>query len=108
MVCFNMMVELGFEKGFSSVLLYLDNTSTLYADGNRTYILREKYIALRYFFVQVLVEEGKITIQNVNTQEQTWVPNIFGRYRHRALVKPIILFLLHTFLLRCVFTRSIY
>ena len=30
------MVELGFEKGFNSVPLYLDNTSTLHVAGNRT------------------------------------------------------------------------
>ena len=33
----NMMVELGFEKRFNSVPLYLDNTSTLHVAGNRTY-----------------------------------------------------------------------
>ena len=76
MVCSNMMVELAFKKRFSSVPLYLDNTSTLYADGNRAYSLREEHIALRCFFVHALVEEGKITIHNVNTPEQTWVPNI--------------------------------
>ena len=34
----NMIMELGFEKGFSSVPLYLDNTSTLHVTGNRTYL----------------------------------------------------------------------
>ena len=74
-----MMVELGFEKGFNSVPLYLDNPSTLHVAGNRTYSPRAKHIALRYFFVQELVEEGMITIHYVNTQEinlQTWAPNI--------------------------------
>ena len=45
-VCSNMMVELGFEKGFSSVPVYLDNTSALYVDGNRIYSPQEKHIEL--------------------------------------------------------------
>ena len=36
-VCSNMIVELGFEKGFICVPLYLDNTSTFYIAGNRIY-----------------------------------------------------------------------
>ena len=47
--CSNMMMELGFEKGFSGVPLYLDSTSTLHEARNRTYSLRAKHIALRYF-----------------------------------------------------------
>ena len=85
------MVELGFEKGFNSVPLYLDNTSTLHVAGNRTYSPRAKHIALRYFFVQELVEEGMITIHYVNTQDQladlgTKHP---GKHRHLALIKLI-------------------
>ncbi|CAN0444133.1 unnamed protein product, partial [Ascophyllum nodosum] len=52
------------------VPLYLDNTSTLHVAGNRTYSSRAKHIALRYFFVQELAEEGMITIHYVNTQDQ--------------------------------------
>ena len=76
--CSNMVVEVGFEKGSSSVSLCLDNASTLHVAGNRKYSSRAKHIALRYFFVQELVEEGKITIHHVNTQInlQTWAPNI--------------------------------
>ena len=68
--CSNMMVNPGFEKGFSSVPLYLNITLTLRIAGNRTCSPRAKHIALRYFFVQELVEEGKITIQYMNIQDQ--------------------------------------
>ena len=63
-VCSNMMLELGFD----SVPLDIDNTSALNVAGNRTYSLRAKHIALRYFFVRELVEEGKITTHFVKTQ----------------------------------------
>ena len=65
-----MMLELGFKEGFGSVPLYIDNTSALDVAGNRSYSPRAKHIALRYFFVQELVEEGKITIHFVKTQDQ--------------------------------------
>ena len=47
--CSNMMVELGFEEGFSRVPLYLDNTSALHVAGNRTYSPRATYTALLFF-----------------------------------------------------------
>ena len=47
--CSNMLVELGFEKGFRSVPLNLDNISTLRVAGNLTYSPRAKHIVLRYF-----------------------------------------------------------
>ena len=68
--CSIMMLELGFEESFSSVPLYIDNTSALYAAGNRTYSPRAKHIALRYFFVQELVEEGKASIRYVKSEDQ--------------------------------------
>ena len=64
----NMMLELGFREGFGSVPLCIDNTSALHVAGNCTYSPRAKHIALRYFFVQELVEEGKVTIHFVKTQ----------------------------------------
>ena len=63
--CSSMMLELGFKEWFGSVPLYIDNTSALHVSGNRRYNPRAKHIALRYFFVQELVEEGKITIHLV-------------------------------------------
>ena len=47
--CSNIMVELGFEKGFSSVPLYLDKIPTLHITCNRTYSSWAKHIALSYF-----------------------------------------------------------
>lgn len=91
MSCFNMMVEVGFKKGLSSVPLCRNNTSTLHVTGNRIYSPRAKNVALRYFFVQDLVQEGKITIHCVNTHNQftDLGTNYLGRYHHRALIKLI-------------------
>ena len=63
----NMVVELSFEKGSSSLPLFLDNTSILHVVGNSTFSLRTN-IAKCYLSVQELVEEGKITILLVNTE----------------------------------------
>ena len=59
--CSNMTLELGLKEGFGSVPPYIDNTSALHDTGNITYSPGAKHIAMRYFFVQELVEEGKIT-----------------------------------------------
>ena len=67
-LCSNMMLDLGFKEGFGSVPLYIDNTSALHVAGNHTDSPCAKHIALRYFFVQEFVEEGKITIHFVKTQ----------------------------------------
>ena len=50
-----------------------------------------KHIALRYFFVQELVEEGMITIHYVNTQDQLedLGTKHLGKHRHLALIKLI-------------------
>ena len=89
--CSNMMLELGFKEGFGSVPLYINITSALHVTGNRTYSPRAKHIALRYFFVQELVEEGKITIHFVKIQDQ--ITHLGTKHankpRHRALTKLI-------------------
>ena len=89
--CSNMMLELGFKEGVGSVTPYIDNTSALHVADNRTYSPRAKHIALRYFFVQELGEEGKITIHFVNTQDE--VADLgtkhANKHRHRALIKLI-------------------
>ena len=59
--CSNMMKELGFGTRFGNVPVYIDNTSTLHVAGNQTYNPRVKYVALRFFFVQELVKEGRIS-----------------------------------------------
>ena len=88
-VCFDVMGKIRFEKKFSSVPLYLDNNLRLHIAGNRAYSSRAKDIALRYCFLQELVEEGKITIYYVNAQHQLADLDTkhLGRHRHRALIK---------------------
>ena len=85
----NMVLELGFKEGFGSVPLYIDNTSALHVAGNRTYSPRVKHIALRYFSVQELVKEGKITIHFVKRQDQ--IADLgtkhANKHRHCALIK---------------------
>ena len=89
--CSNMMLELGFKEGFGSVPLYIDNTSAFHVAGNRTYSPRAKHIALRYFFVQELVDRGKITIHFVKTQDQIAYlrTKYANKHRHHALIKLI-------------------
>ena len=60
--CSNMMKELGFVTSFDNVPVYIDNTSSLHVAGNQTYSPRVKYVALRFFFGQELVKEGRISI----------------------------------------------
>ena len=61
----------------------------LHDAGNRTYSPRAKHIALRYFFVEELVEEGKMTIRFVKTEKQ--IADVgtkhANKHRHRALIK---------------------
>ena len=89
--CSNMMLDLGFEESFSSVPLYIDNTSALHVAGNRTYSPRAKHIALRYFFGQELVEEGKPSIRYVKSEGQLadLGTKHHSKHRHRNLIKLI-------------------
>ena len=92
--CSNMMEELGFKEGFGSVSLSIDSTTALHVAGNRTYSPRAKDIALRYFFVKELVEEGNFTIHFVKTQNQ--IADLgakhSNKHRHRALTKLMRIF----------------
>ena len=88
----NMMSGLGFGESFGSVPLHTDNTSALHIAGNRTYIPRAKHIALRYyFFVQELVEEGKVGIHYVESEDQLagLGTKYHSKHRHRHLIKFI-------------------
>ena len=62
--------------------------STLLVAGNRTYSLWTKHIALRYLFVQDLVED-KITIHYVKSQDPLTdlSSKHLGKHRHHALIK---------------------
>ena len=42
----------------------------LHVAGNRTYSSRVKHVALRRFFIQELVKEGRITVDYVKTRDQ--------------------------------------
>ena len=85
------MLELDFDESFGSMPLYIDNTSALHVAGNRNHNPRAKGIALRYFFVQELVEEGNISIYYVKTKDQLadlGTKNL-SKHRHRDLIKLI-------------------
>ena len=87
------MMELAFEEEFSSVPLYPDNTSPSHVGGNRIYrySFRAKHTALKYLFVEELVEGGKIDIHLVNIHNELadLGTKHLGRHRHRALIKLI-------------------
>ena len=68
--CSNMMLELGFGSTFNTVPVYLDNKSAIRVASNRAYSGRTKHIAPRFFFVQELVESGKIAVRYIPTQNQ--------------------------------------
>ena len=87
--CSNTMSGLGLGESFGSVPLHINNTSALYIADNRTYIPREKHIALRYyFFVQELVE-SKISIHYVKSEGQLadLGTKHHRKHRHRDLIE---------------------
>ena len=85
----NMILELSFDESFSSVPLYIDNTSALHVAGNRTFSPRTKHIALGPFFLQELVEQGKVRIHYIKSKGQLadLGPKQFCKHRHRDLIK---------------------
>ena len=89
--CRNMMMELGFTEGIRSVPVYIDNTSALYMAGNRNISPRAKHIAIRYSFVQELMEEGKVTIHFVKTEQQLTDLGTkrLKDHHHRFLIKTV-------------------
>ena len=89
--CSNAMSGVGFGESFGSVPLHIENTSALSIAGNRTYIPRAKYIALRwYFFVQELVE-GKVSILYFKSEGQLadLGTKHHLKHRHRDLIEFI-------------------
>ena len=89
--CSNMTKELGFGKRFNCVPVYIDNTSTLHVAGNRTYSPQVKHVALRYFFFQELVKEGRISVHYVKTENQLADigTKYLSKHRHRHLIDLI-------------------
>ena len=89
--CSNMMLELGFDESFGSVPLYIDKTLALHVAGNHTYTPRAKHIAMRYIFVQELVEEGKVSIYYVMIEDQLadLGTKHLSKHHHRNFIKFI-------------------
>ena len=89
--CSNIMLGLIFDESFGNVPLYIDITSALYVAGNCPYSPRAKHIARRYFLLQDLMKEDKISIHYVKSENQ--LANVgtkrFSKHRHRNLVKII-------------------
>ena len=87
----NLMMELAFGTRFDNVPVYIDKTSTLHVAGSQTCSPRVGRVALRFFFVQKLVKEGRISIHYVKTEDQ--VADIStkhpSKHRHRYLIKLI-------------------
>ena len=89
--CPNTMSGLGFGESFGSVPLHIDSTSALHIADNRTYNPRIKDYALRYFFVQELVEDSKLSIHYVKSEDQ--LADLGTKHhstdRHRDLIEFI-------------------
>ena len=87
----HMMKELGFGARFDCVPVHIDNTSIMHVDRNRTNSSRVKHVALRYFFIQVLVKEGRIAINYVKREDQLADigTKYLGKHRHRYLLELI-------------------
>ena len=67
--CANMMQELGFGETFKCVPLHIDNTSALHVAGNHTFSSRATHMALRLFYIGEIVQEGKVNIHYVPTED---------------------------------------
>ena len=68
--CSNMMKELRFGTQFEQVPVNIDNTATLHVIGNQAFSSRTKHIALRFFYVRELVNDGAISIHYIPTENQ--------------------------------------
>ena len=78
-------------EGYRSVPVYIDNTTALHVAGNRTFRPRAKHTPLKYFFVQELVKERKVTIHFTKTEQQLsdLGTKHLKKHRHRFLIKLI-------------------
>ena len=65
---FNFMTELSFGELFSTVHINCDSTGALHIAGNKRYSSRTKHIALRFFYLRELINDGTITVHHVPTQ----------------------------------------
>lgn len=67
--CQNMMSELGFKEDFKCVPLHVDTTSGLSLAGNHTYKSHTNHVALTYFCVREIIEEGHMRIHYIPTDK---------------------------------------
>ena len=86
--CANMMPELGFGEKFKCVPLHIDNTSALHVAGNHTFSSSAKHVALRLFYIREIVQEGKVSIHYVPTEDNIFdlETKLLNRNRHRYLI----------------------
>ena len=86
--CANIMQELGFGEKFKRVPLHIDNTSALHVAGNHTFSSSAKHVALRLFYIREIVQEGKVSIHYVPTEDNIFdlETKLLNRNRHRYLI----------------------
>ena len=82
----NTMLELGFDKSFGSVPLYIDNTSATVP------IPRAKHIARRYYLIVQELVEGRISIIYIVTSKDQLADlgtKYLSKHRHCNVIKLI-------------------
>ena len=89
--CSNMMKELGSGTQFEPVPVNIDNTATLHVIDNQAFSSRTKHIALRFFYVRELVNDGAISIHYIPTENQLADigTKILNKQRLRFLINSI-------------------
>ena len=89
--CANMLQELGFGDTFKLVPLHIDNTSAPHVAGNHTFSSHAKHVALRLFYVREIVQEGKVSIYYVPTEDNVsdLRTKFLNNNRHRYLIGQI-------------------
>ena len=86
--CANMLQELGFGDTFKLVPLHIDNTSAPHVAGNHTFSSRAKHVARRLFYVREVVQESKVSIHYVPTEDNIsdLGTKLLNKNRHRYLI----------------------
>ena len=86
--CANRMQELGFGDTFKWVPLHIDNTYALHVAGNHTFSSHAKHVALRLFYIREVVQESKVSIHYVLTEDN--ISDLGTKFlninRHRYLI----------------------
>ena len=66
----------------------IDNTATLHVIGNRAFSSRIKHIALHFFYVRELANDGTISIQYIPTENQ--LANIGNKFLNKQRLRFLI------------------